>query len=153
VDKCEPCVADSECVGGDQASPDARCVPMSFQGVAREGGFCLRRVSSVCGRQYKIVINAVSLSGAPAEDYCGIDQATTRCEAVLDLANARSCTEGMDSACGCTRDQDGNCTDSGQGGLCKTVGPDANRCTYACGTVEDCPSGKTCTGDPTAYCQ
>ncbi len=153
VDLCEPCVADSECMGGDQADPDTRCVPMNFQGVAREGGFCLRRVASTCGRQYEIETNVTSLSGAPAENYCGIDQTVTRCEAVLDLGNNRACDDTMDTSCGCARDSDGNCTETGEGGLCRQVGPNVNRCTYECGTNEDCPQGRTCSGAPTKYCQ
>lgn len=153
VHTCEPCVADSECSGGDQPDPDARCVPMNFQGVPREGGFCLRRVASTCGRQFQIITNAMSLSGSPAEDYCGIDETVTRCEAVVDLGSNQTCSDGADTSCGCARDSNGNCTEPGEGGLCRTVGPNENRCTYACGTNEDCPQGKICDGAPTKYCQ
>src|SRR5262249_13699996 len=53
-DLCEPCLADSECIGGNQADPDVRCVPMTFNGTARAGGFCLRRVSKTCEKPFSI---------------------------------------------------------------------------------------------------
>jgi hypothetical protein len=153
VDTCHACVADSECLGGNQADPDARCVPMQFRGEPREGGFCLRRVAKTCGRPYNIVNLAASLSGAAQEPYCGIDQENVRCEAVLDLESSRACPSGADSSCGCTRDVDGECLEPGLGGLCRTVGPNPNRCTYPCGTNEHCPLGQACLGSPTKSCQ
>ncbi len=154
VGTCEPCVADSECTGGDQADPDQRCVPMEFQGVERLAGFCLRRVVKTCARPYEIPITVSSLSGATGEAYCGIDEDTTRCEAVLDLLNSQACSDGQDSSCGCARDSDGNCIEPGLGGLCRTVGVNPKRCSYQCGTLDDCPTGKTCSGStPPTYCQ
>ena len=150
---CLPCAADSECAGGDLSDPEQRCVPMEFQAVPRPGGFCLRRASKTCSRPYQIPITAPSLSGADPETYCGIDTATTRCEAVLDLVNSRECMSGMDSSCGCLRDQDGNCTEVGQGGLCRTVGVNANQCTYPCGVINHCPTGTTCAGTGATFCQ
>jgi len=150
VSACQPCLADSECTGGDQADPDARCVPMKFMGIARTGGFCLRRVSKTCAKPYNIIVNGASLSGASTEAYCGIDQDATRCEAVLDLVNSQSCADGKDTSCGCLRDKDRKCTATGQGGLCKTVGPNANQCTYACGSANQCPGGHTCPSS--TYC-
>jgi hypothetical protein len=148
---CESCVADSECVGWNQADPDARCLAMQFEGTARPGGFCLKRVAKTCTRPFQTPLIGISLSGATSEQYCGIDQDSTRCEAVLDLLASAVCADGMDSSCGCPRDQDGNCTSLGDGGLCRTVGVNANRCTYTCGVTDDCPTGKTCTaGQP--YC-
>ncbi len=153
VGTCEPCLADSECVGGDQADPDMRCVPMNFQGMAREGGFCLRRTVKTCTQPYKVPITAQSLSRAESESYCGIDQAVTRCEAVLDLIHSRACSDGLDTSCGCPRDTDGNCTAPGSGGVCKTVGVDANQCTYPCDLDNRCPSSLTCGGTGTTYCK
>lgn len=153
VANCKPCLADSECVGGNQADPDARCVPMEFQGVLRPGGFCLRRGVKTCARPYTIGISVKSLSGAAAENYCGIDQENVTCEAVVDLEDSRTCTGLSDSACGCTRDQDGNCTDTGEGGLCRDFAVVQDQCTYQCGTANDCPTGKVCLGSPTKYCQ
>jgi hypothetical protein len=123
---------------------------MTFNGAPRDGGFCLTRVTKTCKQPYKIPLSAASLSGAAAETYCGINEDTTRCESVLDLVDSQSCADGKDTSCGCTRDKDGNCTDLGTGGLCKTVGVDQDQCTYACGVANDCPAGKTCAGS--AYC-
>jgi hypothetical protein len=153
VGTCKPCLSDSECVGGDQSDPDQRCVPMVFQSVARAGGFCLRRFSKTCSKPYKILITTTSLSGAVSEAYCGIDQETTRCEAVLDLLGSRACTDGQDTSCGCARNTDGNCTEIGTGGLCRTVGVNPNRCTYQCGVDNHCPTGISCSGSGTTYCQ
>jgi hypothetical protein len=153
VTSCQPCLADSECVGGNQADPDARCVPMTFMGAARPDGFCLRRVSKGCARPYQISISATSLSGAASEAYCGIDQDSTRCEAVLDLVAGNVCSDGQDTSCGCTRDSGGACVAAGQGGLCRTVGVNAKQCTYPCGTTPQCPTGTTCGGSSTTYCQ
>jgi hypothetical protein len=153
VGTCRPCVADSECTGGNQADPDARCVQMEFMGSLRPGGFCLRRAAKTCARPYMIAISAPSLSGALAENYCGIDQENVRCEAVLDLINSRSCPGGADISCGCARDQDGFCTEGGQGGLCRDFTLVNDQCTYQCGINNDCPVGRTCLGSPIAYCQ
>jgi hypothetical protein len=146
-------VADSECIGGDHSDPEQRCVPMEFQGVARSGGFCLRRRIKTCVRPYLILITAESLSGAASEEYCGIDQEATRCEAVLDLFHSSACPDGQDSSCGCSRDTEGNCTDAGAGGLCRTVGVFATQCTYQCGALNDCFTGLTCGGDSPMYCR
>jgi hypothetical protein len=153
VDTCEPCVADSECTGGNQSDPDQRCVPMEFQTVLRAGGFCLRRGSKTCTNPYQIPITAVSLSGAASEAYCGINEDVTRCEAVLDLVHSRACPDGQDSSCGCARDTDGKCTESGHGGLCRTVGLNPKQCTYECGTDNQCPAGLTCVGALAKNCQ
>jgi hypothetical protein len=153
VANCKPCVADSECVGGNQADPDARCVPMEFQGNLRQGGFCLRRGVKTCSRPYTIAISAKSLSGATAENYCGIDQANVRCEAVLDLEESRTCQGLTDSACGCARDNDGKCTNAGEGGLCRDFAVLEDQCTYQCGANNHCPTGFNCLGSPTKYCQ
>lgn len=151
IGTCKVCVSDSECIGGNKTDPDARCVPMQFEGAPREGGFCLRRVAKTCARPFKTPFSAVSLSGAQSEAYCGIDQDNVRCEAVLDLINAATCSDGQASSCGCARDNDGNCIDAGAGGLCETVGVDAKRCTYACGLADQCPTGTNCTIDD-PYC-
>ena len=153
VSTCRPCAADSECTGGNVADPDARCVPMKYNGTLRPNGFCMRRASKICARPYKIPLTTVSLSGVASESYCGIDQDNVRCEAVLDLVQSRACAGGDDTLCGCSRDKDGNCTDNGTSGLCRTVGVDANQCTYQCGVDNDCPVGKSCLGAGTTYCQ
>lgn len=150
---CKPCLADSECVGGNQADPDTRCVPMEFQGAPRPGGFCLRRAAKACSRPYTIGIAAKSLSNAAAENYCGIDQQNVTCEAVVDLVDSRTCAGQPDTACGCIRDMDGACMAAGKGGLCRDFAVVQDRCTYQCGTTDDCPIGRTCTGVTTTYCQ
>jgi hypothetical protein len=60
---------------------------MEFMDVPRAGGFCLRRSAMTCTRPYTVPLVTTSLSGAAEETYCGIDQTTTRCEAVLDLVS------------------------------------------------------------------
>lgn len=153
VDDCGRCAADSECIGGNQSDPERRCVPMEFDGEAREGGYCLRRQSQTCSRPYAIVINATSLSGALQEAYCGIDEDSVTCEAVVDLLSSRACPEGEDSECGCPRDEDGNCTEAGEGGLCRTVGVFENQCSYQCGAENRCPSDFSCANQDPDFCQ
>ena len=150
-DLCEACNADSECISGNKADADTRCVSMKFMGTARPGGYCLRRKAKTCVQPYNILNTALSLSGAALEDYCGINQDKTRCEAVLDLTTVGAkCPDGKDTACGCARDKDGNCSETGQGGLCRMVGAQDNRCTFICGGPEQCPSGNACGG--VGYC-
>jgi hypothetical protein len=85
----------------------------------------------------------VSLSGAPEDDYCVINQDYTTCEAMLDLVGSGACTDPED--CG-----------DGQGGLCKTVGATANRCTYQCSVADECAGTLACNnaGQPggVTYC-
>ena len=152
-DLCEPCLADSECIGGSQPDPDARCVPMTYDGTPRAGGFCLRRLSKTCERPFAIPTTQASLSGATSEDYCGINEQTTRCEAVLDLLRGRSCPTAMDTQCGCLRDPDNNCVTTGEAGLCRTVVAFANQCTYRCGADTQCPDGFTCSSTSPKYCK
>ena len=150
---CQACVADSECIAGNLPDPDARCVPMKFMGTARLGGFCLKRVTKTCSPPFGVPISIGSLSGAPSEAYCGIDQNSTRCEAVLDLIASKSCPDGLDTTCGCTRHKAGTCIDAGQGGLCKTVGAFSNACTIPCAATNQCLSTLTCPAVSNSYCQ
>jgi hypothetical protein len=150
---CEPCVADSECVGGDQADPEMRCVPMTYAGVPRPGGFCLRRLAKTCERPFSIRITQASLSGASREDFCGINEQTTKCEAILDLLRSSTCPGMTDSECGCQRNQQKNCVGAGETGLCRMVGALSNRCTYRCGIRDDCPEGLTCSATSPKYCR
>jgi hypothetical protein len=133
-DFCESCVADSECTDGDTNDPTARCIALDFNGGAH-GSYCLKRQSKTCARPYGITINAESISDAPDEDYCGIDQDTTTCEAVLDMVASTSCSGGTDAECG-----------DGEGGQCKTVGGIGNTCTIPCDVANQCPNALTCTG-------
>jgi hypothetical protein len=140
---CKPCVADSECVCLSADCDAYRCVPMKFNAVAH-GGYCLQSATTVCPRPFTVGVTAASRSGAASATYCGVDQDTTTCEAVLDLVDATvggalgTCS--MDSDCGAAGLADG---------LCKTLLP-GPRCTYGCGALEQCPSGFSCTSN---YCQ
>jgi hypothetical protein len=152
VGLCRPCVSDRECSGGTQADPDTRCAPMQFQGTPRTEAFCLRRSVKGCARPFMQMPDAVvSRSGAAAERYCGVDQLSTRCEAVLDLIDSQTCADGQAASCACPRNAAGQCTAPGSGALCGTVGGVANSCTYACGTANDCPNGRICSVD-IPYC-
>jgi hypothetical protein len=136
---CGACISDSQCAGNVQSVPSARCVPLTYAGSNR-GNYCLHRVAATtCSAPYTVVINAGSASGAAAEDYCGIDQQTITCEAVLDVGQTCS----GDTGCGCTRSITGTanapCMNPGQGGVCVS-----NKCTYACSSTSECPTGRTC---------
>jgi hypothetical protein len=126
---------------------------MEFNGEPREKAYCLKRQVAGCERPYAVLITASSISGAPEESYCGIGQQDVTCEAVLDLFQSRSCPGGQDTECGCPRDEDGNCTEPGKGGLCRTVGAFDNRCTYECGALDRCPETFTCANQDPDFCQ
>jgi hypothetical protein len=157
LDPCHSCQADSECKGGNLASPTTRCVPIMFRG-ATHGNYCLQRVGSGCTQPYGATITAGSLSGAAAENYCGINANATTCEALLDLSNSKICTVATD--CGCSRETTGTCVGLGQGGLCQIVGSLAGtHCTIPCDSGPQCLAsspGNICAFDSTAtykYCQ
>jgi hypothetical protein len=138
-DYCQTCLADSECIGGNLATPTARCVPMTY-GAASEahGAYCLQVATVVnCTSPFKVNIVAKSLSGTDGT-YCGINQAATTCEAVNDLIASKACTQA-DSTTECG---------GGKGGLCKnfslTTTPDL-RCTIPCSLTSDCAGTLVCT--------
>jgi hypothetical protein len=124
---------------------------MEYNGVARPGGYCLKRASKTCTRPLTVTFSVKSLSGAAAESYCGVDQDNVTCEAVTDMVSSASCADGLDTSCGCVRDENGACVAAGMGGLCKTVGGVPKTCTIACGSANHCLSGNTCTIDD-PYC-
>lgn len=130
VTQCKACVADSEC------QPDHRCIEMFFGTGARKealGGYCMRRLAAGCAAPYgSAPIRRASISGAPVEDYCGISEVRTSCDAVLDLLRGKPCAGGQDSACGAP------------GGLCRRVNGIADRCTYACAGGTECPDFAGC---------
>ncbi len=143
VDICHSCVADSECIGGvpsDAGAITMRCVPM-MMGSASHGNYCLQILpaSSVCLQPYTVVFSTTSASGAATAQYCGVNQSTTTCEAVLDLQASKPCS--VDAECG-----------NGQGGLCKTIVGVGLRCTIPCDISSQCPSSLTCTPPTTPYC-
>jgi hypothetical protein len=148
---CMRCLADSECIGGEQSDPEQRCVPMHFQGDIRPGGFCLRPVSKGCVRPYTRRLGRPSLSGADTDDYCGIPESITSCEAVRDMIG--SVAYGADSDCGCRRDWAGNCLDVGEARACREIGVSGDECTYQCGILVDCPTGFVCKGNLITYCE
>jgi hypothetical protein len=127
VDVCGKCVADSEC------KADHRCIPMNFRGESR-GGYCMKRLSIGCSRPFAAApIKRASLSGAAIEDYCGISEGATTCEAVLALLAGRPCADGDASNCGA------------EGALCGNVnGQIPPRCSYSCETSSDCPANSPC---------
>lgn len=132
---CEPCVADSDCT---QMGGTFRCIAMNYMGAPR-GGYCMRATPG-CQRPFLTPIMQPSLSGAAMTTYCGIDQTVVSCEAVNALRTGIQCPGGNDSEC------------MAEGALCEMVGLSDNRCTYECGTTDDCPavgSASTCGG---GYC-
>lgn len=126
---CQQCVSDSDC---SQADGTARCIGMTYLGTPR-GGYCLN-TSPGCMRPMAVTYtNVGSLSGAPAADYCGLDQALTSCEALQALIDSRACPSG--DAVQCMAD----------GARCATVQGQPNQCTVACSVANNCPGTLACT--------
>ena len=145
VDICHACLADSECIGGvpnDGGLVTMRCIPIGFNGNAH-GNYCMQIGNNGCSNPYNVPITSTSLSGAVSDAYCGINDAVTTCEAVLDLIGSKSCQSDAD--CG-----------KGQGGLCKNVGLNPSRCTIPCNGSSEClappTAGSTCSPPTTPYC-
>ena len=138
---CEACVSDTEC------ATSSRCVALTFgqggdAGTAKSlGGFCLQRASLGCSVPYANPLTLGSLSGAPAEMYCGINQSIATCAAVKALDNGKLCANGSADSCGAP------------GARCETVNNIANVCTYSCSAGLECPAIAPC-GGPAAkrYC-
>jgi hypothetical protein len=132
---CEACVADSEC------PTDYRCVQMEFNGAPREGGYCLKVLSTGCEKPYGVPTDSLqSLSGADATTYCGLNETQTTCEAVRGLLT----TCATDDGCGVAGLADG---------LCKNVNGFNNTCTYSCTLASQCPDEAPCNGPAGAkYC-
>jgi hypothetical protein len=117
---CQDCVSDTECVTGH------RCVPMFFKDERRDKAYCLKLPS--CDPPYASTpITRASLSGAPATQYCGIDESRTSCEAIAALIDDVRCPQGSDDECGAP------------GAICRTVNEGTNRCTYLCSIASECP--------------
>jgi hypothetical protein len=118
---------------------------MTFQGTPRDGGYCLKTFASGCARPYTVPTTPprVSLSGAEAAQYCGINEAVTTCEALLDLATNKDCT--TDTDCGAEGLDDARC---------ETVSLVMNKCTYGCAGVDaECPPTRACgTTTGNEYC-
>jgi hypothetical protein len=138
VATCEECVSDSEC--GEEGN---RCVAMTYQGDPYPDvltGFCLKTftVGDPCQQPYFVpLVGRGSLSGPPAANYCGIDEANVACPAVLALLHNVQCPTGEDADCP-------------ESGLCRDFkdGVAENRCTYLCGDAVECKeppvAGSTC---------
>jgi hypothetical protein len=115
---------------------------MRFMGTDRDGGYCLPQFDLGCMRPFTTPTDArSSLSGAAAETYCGVDETSTTCEAVLDLIDDASCTS--DDDCGAAGVMDGRC---------ETVNGVANRCTYSCTAATQCAAGFMCPAIADTYC-
>jgi hypothetical protein len=135
---CETCVSDSECKEAGN-----RCVAMTYQGASfpnGQTGFCLKTFAEgdPCERPYLVPLpGRESLSGPPAANYCGIDEANVTCRAVLALLKNVGCPMGADSECP-------------ESGLCRDFvdGIAEDRCTYLCGDADECKkppvAGSTC---------
>jgi len=139
---CQACSADSDCA--DLASANSlRCVPMTYRGTFH-GNYCLSLTSAgACSQPYMTPLSAASVSGAAIESYCGIDENTTTCEAVLDLTSSKTCARANN--CG-----------SGQGdGLCQNLGGgnQNQRCTIPCAVSTQCLLGQTCSSLNNGYCR
>lgn len=141
VENCLPCRSDAECVA------DHACVPMNDRAGASRGSFCLRVATSGCSEPFLVDLSARdTISGTSGLTFCGINEALATCEAVLGLLDNARCDGGEDTECP-------------EGGICRTVGVAANRCTYACSGTAQCDRapnpGRTCgdggTGD-VDYC-
>jgi hypothetical protein len=122
---CNKCVADSECMA------EQRCVELFFAGGSR-GGYCMQRASACAPPFQAPPIHRASLSGAAAENYCGIAEQTASCEAILALQAALACNDATQC--------------NAPGALCASVNRGVKACTYACETNFECPSSTPCGG-------
>lgn len=128
-DSCSPCT------GSDQCAEGFDCVPMFFGSEVRRSGYCLKPAKFGCVRPYGVLLRRAPVSGDAADDYCGIDEATTTCEATQQLLADEACATGSDTSCGVFGLDDGICT---------TVNGFASHCTIRCETSKQCPSTVPC---------
>lgn len=129
---CESCYADSNC-----AEPDHRCVKMwhlEEPFPSEISGFCLKVIQNEpaddCIPPFVFAVyQRSSISGGLSQDYCGIDESKTTCEAVRAFHSDLVCPSGRDDECP-------------EGGICRAVQTLGNRteyrCTYACEDVWEC---------------
>ena len=129
LEVCEECVSDSQCGDEGDASDAHRCVPM-FYGPEDvrfpndEVGFCLKSIElgGMCINPFRIPLTRTSLSGAEADDYCGINEELATCPAVRALLEDQDCNPA---------NGDADCPQPS--GLCRELpGTDQHRCTYFC---------------------
>jgi hypothetical protein len=133
---CDACTNDVQCAGGH------RCIAMDFESQPH-GFYCLEEAMPTCNQPFISSINKVSISGAPAVNYCGIVEGLATCEAVTALLEDWRCsgTDGMCSPDGVLPEQ------PVPGAICRQVGALADRCSYACSGTQEClvtPSASTC---------
>jgi len=136
LDVCEECVADSQC-GEDGAASDAhRCVPMYYEMVDNrfpdsDTGFCLKSIElgGSCANPFRIPLTRTSLSGAEADEYCGINEDLATCPAVRALIEDVDCDP---------RNGDADCPQPS--GLCRELPGMTNNCTYLCSDIVECKS-------------
>ena len=146
---CQTCVSDSECKEAGN-----RCVAMFYPLGTRfpddNTGFCLKSIDlgGSCTNPYRIVVTRTSLSGAEADDYCGINEDLATCPAVRALLADDPCDPA---------NEDQDCPQPA--GLCRELPGMLNRCTYLCSDVVECKSppapGSTCGSSGTGsddYC-
>ncbi len=131
-DLCGSCIADSECLVGQN------CIPLQYTGGTEPvelGTFCMK-IAPGCSPPYQAgAINRASVSGVPATNYCGLAEEFTTCAAIKDLKDGKLCAD------------DGECGSEHSEGLCRIVnlGID-NQCTYSCTGSAQCVGGFACGG-------
>lgn len=126
VGNCRPCATDSECRSG------FACVPMTYDGQARNSAYCLQVKQGECEVPgFRTTIARTSVNGEEPREYCGILESHATCEAVLDYG--KSCASNAD--CGATGLSDG---------LCDPVEFEPGvHCTYRCDESDECTNGLT----------
>jgi hypothetical protein len=139
VQNCRACTNDEQCASGH------RCIAMDFDG-SPHGYYCLALPAPGCANPFTAPINKPSINGAASTGYCGVNEDLTTCEAALALFNDWRCT-GTDGMCGPFMQAEV----AVPGALCRQVGLNPNRCTYACAGAADClasGAGSSCGGSP-----
>jgi len=143
---CNACTNDLQC------ETDHRCIQMDFDGNPH-GYYCLRdSPAPSCSRPFLIPMSKPSLNGAPATNYCSIEEDLATCEAVLALIADWHCS-GTDGMCGPLNQPEV----AVPGAICRQI-PGGDRCTYECDATPQCPSGapqNTCgtgTNIPPGWC-
>ncbi|MEM6792181.1 MAG: hypothetical protein AAF715_31990 [Myxococcota bacterium] len=133
VDTCEPCTNDDQCLANH------RCVPMDFPVGTDLGHFCLEDATlGTCERPYLVFVNEPSINDVAATNYCGIDQDSVTCPAVIALSDSWQCPGGTDGMCS----PDSNPANEVMvpGAICEQVGAASNRCTHPCSVPDECPA-------------
>jgi hypothetical protein len=142
---CETCYADSNCV-----EPDHRCVKMKYLEESFPSeivGFCLKLIEDVdseaCIPPFVVRLEErASMSGGLKQNYCGIDESQTTCDAVRAFHSQVACSSGRDDDCP-------------EGGICRGVSAHGNRteyrCTHACKDTPEC-SGQWIEWSCAGYC-